>query len=193
MVYVLDGLLYSLKHWPKPVVDRLSLLLNDKDKATPIDHLSSGSVPIELKKPKREDDQASAPNSKFFKRTESVSVTESDDSSIEMSNLQFFGEGGGSNLVLENPEMVGAPSSWEKLSNSFSRSLNEDYPLASQPHLLKPFAKKEALFRKEQAEGVESEKGDGYRSGKDGSSKGRRGKKRKLPQKDDGNNRWVWL
>jgi len=190
VVYVLDGLLYSLKHWPKPLVDKISHLLQDKGKTTPTVHFSS-SAPVDVKKRKIEEDQVSAPTSKFFKRTESVSVTDSEDPSTELSNLQFFGAGGGSKLILENPEMVGPPSSWEKLSSSFSRSLNDDYPLANQPHLLKPFAKKEVLFRREQAEGMESEKGEGFKTGKDGLSKGRRGRKRKVPQKDEDKERWV--
>lgn len=67
-------------------------------------------------------------------------------SSTQLSNDQFFGVEGGAGLVLESPELVGPPNQWGKQAESFSRPFHEDYPLASRPHLLKPFARKEVLF-----------------------------------------------
>ncbi len=94
------------------------------------------------------------PDSRFFKRTESVLVSREKDSNIQMSNNEFFGVEGGANLALENPELVGPPNQWGEQVESFSRPLNEEYPLASRPHLLKPFAKKEVLFGGGMGEGA---------------------------------------
>ncbi len=182
-MYMLDGLLYSLKHWPKSLVEKVTQVTQHREplSATGRDHSHPVDIPIDhdVRNAKISKSKIPVPpTAGFFKRTDSVSINEGKDSNTEMSNLRFFGIEGGSNLVLQNPEMVGPPNTWEKLGNSFSRSLNEDYPLASQPHLLKPFAKKETLFRGGREEGTESG------SGRDSRGKGKHGKKRKPVQPD---------
>ena len=206
-MYVLDGLLYSLKHWPKVLVDKVTSTLEEEMDATPTS-ASNHNGPVFGPAQSEDDDVKSArvgvkrskldpkllvPTSRFFKRTESVTVGEAKDSSTEISNIQFFGVEGGTSLALQNPEMVGPPNTWEKLSTSFSRPLNEDYPLANQPHLLKPFAKKELLFRGGPMEGAGPEKGLDAGTSKDGQGKGKRGKKRKLQQNDEQKSRYDRL
>ena len=53
---------------------------------------------------------------------------------MKRSNEQFFGEGS------MDPDTFG------ESRMAFARPLNEAYPLANQPHLLQPFAQREALF-----------------------------------------------
>lgn len=149
MVYVLDGLLYTLSHWPKHLLTAYTQ--SDRSEPSQADPapLSQGASPDDAKKRKldpNEDPSLSETGSRFFKRTDSVLVSREKESTIQISNVKFFGVDGGANLALENPELVGPPNQWGKQVESFSRPLHEEYPLASRPHLLKPFAKKEALF-----------------------------------------------
>ena len=179
MVYVLDGLLYSLTHWPKSLLDHSHATLTFYDhnytrktrptsKTRPSSHVidTSGgaSTPSSNQQRRARSDSkkkqilepeegeklipmSTEPVSSFFKRTESVIVqNESKESSTEKSNVLFFGVEGGASLVLENPGLVGPPNPWENPGEVFSCPVNDDYPLANQPHLLKPFAKMENLF-----------------------------------------------
>ena len=149
-MYILDGLLYTLTNWPKHLLTLTQSDLSDPSKADSAPS-SPTSNPAHLgSTPKRRrldpKDEHSDTGSRFFKRTESVLVSRDDEATIQMSNDRFFGAEGGASLALENPELVGPPNQWGKPVESFSRPLHEEYPLASRPHLLKPFAKKEVLF-----------------------------------------------
>ena len=157
-MYVLDGLLYTLSHWPRHLTphssDQSDHLITPTATPTPTSQDRSKTIsedisdsPRKSKKLKLDTkDESDLNSSKFFKRTESVLVAHENDSSTQLSNDRFFGINGGASLALENPELVGPPNQWGKQVESFSRPLHEEYPLASRPHLLKPFARKEALF-----------------------------------------------
>ena len=88
---------------------------------------------------------------RFFHRSESIltggSASESEgDPEIKKSNQKFFGP---PRALLESPDLVGPTNLFgggNEGESSFSRPLSETYPLAQQPHLLKPYAKKEHLF-----------------------------------------------
>lgn len=144
MVYVLDGLLYTLTHWPRHLLAPYHPDQSDPSATMPSEaaNTDSESKPHEGKLKKRKLDS----KSRFFERTESVLVSREDSTNTQISNDRFFGVNGGATLALENPELVGPPNQWGKQVESFSRPLHEEYPLASRPHLLKPFARKEVLF-----------------------------------------------
>lgn len=185
VVYVLDGLLYTLTHWPKHLITNTHSDQSDPPKPFPPSMGSTNDDKLQSS-PKRQkleptDDSKSIPKTgtKFFERTESVLVSLEKESNIQLSNDQFFGVDGGANLALENPELVGPPNQWGKEVESFSRPLHEEYPLANRPHLLKPFAKKEALFggggsgRESSVEGSKVQQEGAHRK------EGRKGRKRK--------------
>ena len=132
VVYVLDGLIYTLKNWPKVCSDdqsdsvlvassptnQLTALSSRPDKA------QSEEVDHQVE---RGGDQKSNRGIRFFTRSESITYASAmDEEEVLKSNSQFFG----------------TPAS--PLS---SGPLQEAFPLAKQPHLLKPYAKKEQLFR----------------------------------------------
>lgn len=99
-------------------------------------------------------------DAKFFQRTESVVFGE-DDPSIQRSNEQFFGEEFNQSELMFPPHMDSphpARSTWGAQSEALSRSLNETYPLASQPHLLHSIARKEGQFRAPRGDGEERKK-----------------------------------
>ena len=117
---------------------------------------------------------------RFFLRSESIlSTSESEgDPEIQKSNQKFFGP---SRALLESPDLVGSTNLFGEgqSASSFSRPLSEAYPLAQQPHLLKPYAKKEHLFNspsRTQGSGVGGGEG-GERGGGEGG--GEDGKRRK--------------
>ena len=195
VVYVLDGLLYTLAHWPRHL-----LTPHHPDQSEPLttpqeeppytaseDKSRGGSTP---KKQRLESDHPSS-DGRFFKRTESVLVSREEVSSTQLSNDRFFGVNGGANLALENPELVGPPNQWGKQVESFSRPLNEEYPLASRPHLLKPFARKEVLFGSAQEGGGAYAQVGGLSAGEGGAGGqrrgGRKGRKRKHSSANDRN------
>ena len=219
MVYVLDGLLYSLTHWPKLLVDNThatpTTIDRDNLQTTPTSNVHACScITLTSDESNTQNDRLSESNkkqklepngtekliptstvagSRFFKRTESViAPDDSNESSTEISNVQFFGVEGGASLALKNPELVGPPNPWETPEGSFLCPINATFPLANQPHLLNPFAKKDVLFRAKynlMNDGAESGGGvtvsgdmcESAGCGKDGQGKGKRGKKRKLP------------
>ena len=153
-MYVLDGLLYSIDHWPKPLISAIQSDSSTKNDTTSLltgDEVETNAQNISKKRKLEPNEDTDTPpssksNSKFFKRTESVTISSEKSSNTQMSNDQFFGVEGGASLVLESPELVGPPNQWGKEVESFSRPLTEEYPLANHPHLLKPFARKEVLF-----------------------------------------------
>ena len=123
---------------------------------------------------------------RFFKRSESIlagsSASESEgDTETRKSNQKFFGP---SRALIESPDLVGTTNLFGGGGlgeNSFSRPLSETYPLAQQPHLLKPFAKKEHLFSSPsriQGSG-EGGGGEGGGEGGEGGGEGRGGERRK--------------
>ncbi len=87
-------------------------------------------------------------DARFFQRSESV-IFSDDDSSVQRSNEQFFGEELNQSELMFPPHLHSPHPGhhpWGAQSEVLSQSLHESYPLASQPHLLQPFARKENLF-----------------------------------------------
>ena len=168
-MYMLDGLIYTLTNWPREATTFAS------DSNSPI--MTSSTQPTNQS---MEDDVLVKPmsssaatsqqpgavseatqGSRFFVRTESVIIGE-EDPDTQKSNQQFFGPQGAS---LQKPDFVGPPNSWGSQVESLSRPLNEVYPLAQQPHLLKPFAKKEHLFSSPPSRKGSLEEGRGNEGG----------------------------
>lgn len=157
VVYMLDGLFYTLNNWPKAVI--MATLNSNQSKVNDLSVLeptnqSKATDNTELESHQMEIDDNTRTTSRtesqyrFFKRTESVTITTGDDPEILRHNEQFFGtDGTATTLALEQPELAGPPTPWRGAQDGrFSQPLNEAYPLAQKPHLLKPFAKKEHLF-----------------------------------------------
>ena len=154
-MYMLDGLIYTINNWPKAVV---TTAVDQSDSSEPYVFESTNQVTASSEDSKMEslnmevdDNSKSALGTespcRFFKRTESVTVTMPNDTEIQRHNEQFFGsDGTATTLSLEQPEHAGPPTPWRSQDGRFSQPLNEAYPLAQRPHLLKPFAKKEHLF-----------------------------------------------
>ena len=154
---MLDGLIYTLNNWPKAVVTAAT---NSNQSASNELHVhESTNQSIVSEDSERESQQMEVDDDpktgsgiesqyRFFQRTESVTVATGDDSEIQRHNEQFFGtDGTATTLALEQPELAGPPTPWRSSQDGrFSQSLNEAYPLAQRPYLLKPFAKKEHLF-----------------------------------------------
>ena len=151
---MLDGLIYTINNWPKAIV---TLAVNQSDCSEPSYSESSNhfeaSENSQLDSHHMDVDDDSKPTSKtetqhrFFQRTESVTIVRGDHPEIQRRNEQFFGtDGSATTLAIEQPEHAGPPTPWKSQDSRFSQPLNEAYPLAQRPHLLKPFAKKEHLF-----------------------------------------------
>lgn len=191
VVYVLDGLLYTLTHWPKHLLTPLHTDQSEHLATSPHGTTNEDKSQCKLKKRKLESDSNPVSKSRFFERTESVLVSREDLSNTQISNDRFFGVNGGANLALENPELVGPPNQWGKEVESFSRPLHEEYPLASQPHLLKPFARKEVLFGGADfaREGGGADKSQAAAGQGEGGHRkeGRKGRKRKHSSANDRN------
>ena len=134
VVYVLDGLIYSLKNWPKVCSDGQS----DSVLVTSSPTNQSMALGSQLGKMQAEEEvdhqaekdsrgEKSTQGVRFFTRSESITYASAmDEEEVLRSNSQFFGT-------------PASPVS--------SGPLQEAFPLAKQPHLLKPYAKKEHLFR----------------------------------------------
>ena len=179
-MYVLDGLLYTLNHWPKGLIPVIQSDQSDSSRPSSLNLDESNTSKKQKLEPKESSKLTSMSpksSSRFFERSESVTVSNDKEVNIQMSNDQFFGQGGGASLALENPELVGPPNQWGKQVESFSRPLNEEYPLANRPHLLKPFARKEVLF------------GVGSAASKDSSSDGAASPNK--PQREGGSGKGV--
>ena len=154
---MLDGLIYTLNNWPKAVV---TATLNSNQSPTNESYvfeptnqnMTSDSSKVESHQMEIDDNSRATSKTesqyRFFQRTESVTITTGDDPEILRHNEQFFGtDGAATTLALEQPELAGPPTPWRGAQDGrFSQPLNEAYPLAQKPHLLKPFAKKEHLF-----------------------------------------------
>ena len=156
VVYMLDGLIYALNNWPKAVV-MATLNSNQSEAESSVfeptnQNTASDSSKLESHQMEIDDNSKTASRTesqyRFFQRTESVTITTGDDPEILRHNDQFFGtDGTATTLALEQPELAGPPTPWRGAQDGrFSQPLNEAYPLAQKPHLLKPFAKKEHLF-----------------------------------------------
>ena len=186
MVYVLDGLIYTLANWPKAataLVDQShtpGMLPTDhtSDQSALNSESTDSSEVITMETDQQTQGLKPLERGRFFKRTESV-IIGGDDPDTHKSNEQFFGKAG---AMMEKPEFVGPPNPWGQQVENFSRPLNEDYPLAQQPHLLKPLAKKEHLFshtagRRGSAMGAsvvqEGQDGDGESTAGDGRMRGK--------------------
>ena len=157
VVYMLDGLIYTLNNWPKAVV---TATLNSSQSEANVFSIfeptsqtaTSDSSKLESHQMEIDDNSRNTSRTesqcRFFHRTESVTITTGDDPEILRHNEQFFGtDGTATTLALEQPELAGPPTPWRGAQDGrFSQPLNEAYPLAQKPHLLKPFAKKEHLF-----------------------------------------------
>ena len=152
---MLDGLIYTINHWPKAVVTTAVDQLDSSEACLfePTNQMTMSTEDSKMESLNMEIDDNSKSKSgtdsqsRFFKRTESVTVTTVNDTEIQRHNEQFFGsDGTATTLALEQPELAGPPTPWRSQDGRFSQPLNEAYPLAQRPHLLKPFAKKEHLF-----------------------------------------------
>ena len=171
-MYMLDGLIYTVNNWPKALV---TFSVNQSNSSEP--GLVESTRPLRASEDftlephhMEIDDNSKTLTRKesdyrFFQRTESVTIaTTEDDPEIQRRNEQFFGkDGSATTLVIEQPELAGPPTPWKSQDSRFSQPLNEAYPLAQRPHLLKPFAKKEHLFgtKTSTEEDVEIDRGDG--------------------------------
>ena len=149
MVYVLDGLIYTLANWPKAATALVNqsetpVTLPDQpsDQKTLNSESTDSSEVVDMETNEQTRGFQQLERERFFKRTESVTFG-GDDPDTHKSNEQFFGKAG---AMMEKPEFVGPPNPWGQQVENFSRPLDEEYPLAQQPHLLKPSAKKEHLF-----------------------------------------------
>ena len=157
VVYMLDGLIYTLNNWPKAVVTAtLNSSQSEAEESSVFEptnqNTANDSSKVESHQMEVDDNSRTASKtesqSRFFQRTESVTITTGDDPETLRHNNQFFGtDGTATTLALEQPELAGPPTPWRGAQDGrFSQPLNEAYPLAQKPHLLKPFAKKEHLF-----------------------------------------------
>ena len=163
VVYILDSLIYTLTKWPKIATDALTNAdsattttssLNNETAAR--EDKNTGSLNFELgtkeaKKASKMDTDHSQTSTKrleiqsrFFSRTESVIASSENELETQKSNSQFFSTTSTSSLPLESSVFFGPSKVWG--SQNFSQPLEEAYPLAQQPHLLKPYAKKQHLF-----------------------------------------------
>ena len=141
VVFVLDALIYTLTHWPKSA--RIRTDQSQPSNRTTSSHGQSTNQETSL--------TGRGIAERFFERSESIvassGTSESDcDPEIKKSNQKFFGP---TATLLKSPDLVGNSNLFaggQGGENTFSRPLSEAFPLAQQPHLLKPHAKKEHLF-----------------------------------------------
>ncbi|CAI8007414.1 E3 ubiquitin-protein ligase UBR5 [Geodia barretti] len=173
VVFVLDALIYTLTHWPKAAVVQTDQS-NQSNPATTSPPSSgnqstnqnTGTEPLQMEHTSATDmDTAVARDERFFKRSESIlassGTSESEgDHETQKSNQNFFGP---RRALIESPDFVGNESFFGggASEGQFSQPLSEAYPLAQQPHLLKPNAKKEQLFSTPGRLGGEGEGGGG--------------------------------
>ena len=181
-MYVLDALIYTLTYWPKSA----SIQTDQSNSTNPMTSSArqttnreelqvepTQTVPMETSTSQTHD-------TRFFKRSESIlasSGAESEgDAEMRKSNRKFFGISQG---LPSSPDLAGNGKSLgggQGNKGNFSQPLSEAFPLAQQPHLLKPFAKKEQLFSSPSrvqggCEGEEEgEGGEERRRGKGGAS-----------------------
>ena len=151
MVFVLDALIYTLTNWPKSLINQSLSTSTVTSQPSPAEETDRPeAVQMEHAPSQTETTAQDAENNRenFFKRSESIlsgAATDQDDPETVKSNQKFFGP---PRALLESPDLVGPPNPWgvDQAESSFSRPLSEAFPLAQQPHLLKPYAKKEHLF-----------------------------------------------
>lgn len=131
---MLDALVYVLNKWPKSVTESL---LSDQSYA------SKSTNQIEEDDDDAMDGTVTPPNKRslseerFFSRTDSI--IESEEDLVRKYNADFFGSSATSPVATRGP-------------------LQEAFPLAKQPHLLKPNARKEQLFSSPHPETLSSDK-----------------------------------
>ena len=185
VVFVLDALIYTLTHWPKSV----TIQTDQSHPSKPPTTSSSPRVhpPSTTTESLQMEHTSASPtatttatttgsNDRFFQRSESIlansGTSESEgDHEAKKSNQNFFDPRG---AVIESPDFVGNREFWGDAEKSFSQPLSEAYPLAQQPHLLGPHAKKERLFSSQGWLGAEGGR-EGGREGRDDGKRGRRG------------------
>ena len=199
MVFVLDALIYTLTHWPKSATATIQTDQSCSNTAAtsshrqPTNQSGDPSLQMECTPTKSSSDTAATAvattpttnDDRFFKRSESIlghsSTSESEgDPETKKSNQKFFGP---STALIESPDLVGSANFPEGRQgrSKFAWPLSESYPLAQQPYLLKPYARKEQLFSspaRMQGEGAGVGEGGGGGGGGEGEGEGGRGKKR---------------
>ena len=155
VVFVLDALIYTLTHWPKAVAAQAdqSNPSNPTMKSSPSQSTNQNTptTSLQMEPTSASDpDTSVARDDRFFKRSESIlassGTSESEgDHETRKSNQKFFGPRG---AVIESPDFVANKSFFGggEQEGRFSQPLSEAFPLAQQPHLLRPNAKKEQLF-----------------------------------------------
>lgn len=156
VVFVLDALIYTLTHWPKAVTAQAdqSNPSNPKMTSSPSNQSTNQNTltaSLQMEPTSASDpDTSVARDDRFFKRSESIlassGTSESEgDHETRKSNQKFFGPRG---AVIESPDFVANKSFFGggEQEGRFSQPLSEAFPLAQQPHLLRPNAKKEQLF-----------------------------------------------
>ena len=122
-MYVLDALIYTLNKWPKEATNLLlsSNNLHSSPATNEIEDTNDDAMDGTVTPPK----QRGPSEERFFTRTDSVIDSEED--LVRKWNADFFGSSATSPVATRGP-------------------LQEAVPLAKQPHLLKPYARKEQLF-----------------------------------------------
>ena len=131
MVYILDSLIYTLTNWPKtatPTLPSPPPTTSDNPVAAALNFSEETDDAVmaddEDETPASQDAREKQKSARFFERSESITVAEDE---VQKSNELFFG----------TPGSPGGQS---------SGPLQEAFPLAKQPHLLRSNAKKEQLF-----------------------------------------------
>ena len=194
MVFVLDALIYTLTHWPKSATVQTDQSHPSKPPTTSsssrVHPPSTTTESLQMEHTSASPTATTGPNDRFFQRSESIlansGTSESEgDHEAKKSNQKFFGPRG---AVIESPDFVGNREFWGDTEKSFSQPLSEAYPLAQQPHLLGPHAKKERLFSSQGWLGAEGGR-EGGREGRDDGKRGRRG----LPVSYDSDGRLVQI
>ena len=152
-VYVLDALIYFLTNWSK---EATSIVLQSDSSRTAPENVSS---PAKTASPSREKKASSLvgpseerQSATFFQRSDSV-IFPVDDPICVKRNQQFFDPPSSplnkSDLspLKEGGALSLSTSATLEGGRNLSQPLMEACALAQQPHLLKPHAKKEDLFR----------------------------------------------
>ena len=117
VVYMMDALMYSLSKWPREMTTQPLTTSTTREDITSSSAAMVTTPFNEQPLPQASTATSSSAISRFFQRTQSITLNYSND-------------------IDEDSEVMAANS-------SFDRSIVEEIPLAQQPHLLEPFLKKE--------------------------------------------------
>ena len=159
-MFVLDALIYTLTHWPKNALqtdksnlsDTMTLSHSESTNQNTSTTTDDTAIQMECTLTTRDvaTETTRTNDERFFKRSESIlassGTSESEgDPEVKKSNQNFFNS---SKLPLESPNFVVNANFFGggQSESRFSRPLSETCPLAQQPYLLKPYARKEHLF-----------------------------------------------